>query len=757
MKKIGIMTWYHYKNYGSALQASALFYQIKKLGYEPQLINYFCKKAYVDKLTYKTIVKKIQVTIEDVIYKKYDSREREELFDQYYCDKIVETDKRYTYSELKDLNSEYDAFVCGSDQIWSPNNYDDKYFLSFVDNDNKKIAYAPSIGLTDFLTPKIESSIGKQICKFKHLSVREVDGARLIEKKFGVKAQVVLDPTLLLSQNEWDEYVDASDKTNGQMPKQYLICYFLGKEKNYLKEVNRIAKSLNLEIYNIPVFQSSKLKKVPFEVGPKEFVSVIKHASYVCTDSFHGLAFSINYNIPFTVFERFPIKEKNNQNSRIYSLLSLLDLEDRLYTNNGRKSFSKTVDYEKVKKKLSYERQQSLEYLNHSLKEAVSSSLTHKGQNNVNDNGVCCGCGACVTVCPRHAISIVKNDDGFWQYTIDDEKCTHCGKCNTVCPFHHIEGVHLENAYNLYAFKSNSKSVLLKSSSGGAAYHLSELVHMEKGTIIGAVYNFEKNIVEHTIISETEDFSKIQGSKYLQSYTVKAIEQIINMNGTNKLLFIGTPCQIAAIAKLKKEKVIRQEILMVDLVCHGVPSALLWDKYQQYLMHKHHLENHPQVIFRDKSYGWKNITIHAFSGQKHYVQAENKDIFYSFFSSNMCNNLSCFECPYRDKSCADIRLADFWGNKFREDNTGVSMVITYTQVGEKYVNQLSDRQMGRLKKYSVNDFYESQYEYNLPKPFYREELWRDFTSDMTLEQIYSKYCKINDLQKKLIQVLDRYR
>ena len=102
---------------------------------------------------------------------------------------------------------------------------------------------------------------------------------------------------------------------------------------------------------------------------------------------------------------------------------------------------------------------------------------------------------------------------------------------------------------------------------------------MEKGTIIGAVYNFEKNIVEHTIISETEDFSKIQGSKYLQSYTVKAIEQIINMNGTNKLLFIGTPCQIAAIAKLKKEKVIRQEILMVDLVCHGVPSALLWDKY----------------------------------------------------------------------------------------------------------------------------------------------------------------------------------
>ena len=73
------------------------------------------------------------------------------------------------------------------------------------------------------------------------------------------------------------------------------------------------------------------------------------------------------------------------------------------------------------------------------------------------------------------------------------------------------------------------------------------------------------------------------------------------------------------------------------------------------------------------------------------------------------------------------------------------------------MNQLSDRQMGRLKKYSVNDFYESQYEYNLPKPFYREELWRDFTSDMTLEQIYSKYCKINDLQKKLIQVLDRYR
>lgn len=758
MKKIGIMTWYHYRNYGTVLQSSALSYKIQKMGYHPILINYRPRKIYTDKLTYLEIIKKIRISIEDRLNKNYFSEQMEYLYQEYLQNKIQETAPCNSYSELYQLNGEMDAFICGSDQIWSPNNFDEKYFLSFVSEPEKKIAYAPSIGLSEIKNKFVKKKVGKLLSSFKYLSVRETQGASLLKNYYSLEAEVVLDPTLLLKPDEWIEYADI-ERIEKKIPnEEYMICYFLGLEKRYISEVKRIAKELSVKVYGIPVYEKSEIKRLPFEIGPREFVALIKNAAYVCTDSFHGMAFAINFNIPFTVFPRFKETDPLNQNSRIMSLLDQLELSDRLWIK-GKKI--EKCDFSISEQILKEKRRQSAEYLERALKEAVEREPKCDRTADFSITELCCGCGTCASICPTKAIKIQRNEEGFQHYVIQKDKCIQCRKCQKVCPFYAVQATSIKELEYLYAFKSRSRDILRKSSSGGAAYEIEKYLREKNYQICGVVYDRRKQSAVHKLVPKGKNIGCFQGSKYLQSDSSRAIEEIYNLKKDERIVFTGTPCQVAGVDKLLKEKGSRQQAVLIDLICHGVPTYYLWKAYLKDLNKRYAIGTKPDVIFRDKIKGeWRKRVISVLGTKENkknhiYSQKEDKDNFYLFFKNSICNMQSCYECPYRDKSSADIRLGDYWGKRFEKDKTGVSMVIPISQSGAKIVELVVNEREVDAKRQIIDEFFDIQYPYNKPKPYFREELIKQMKTSENVTFVKKRYCSAYKLRERLLYIQNK--
>lgn len=759
MKKIGIMTWYHYRNYGTALQASALSYKIQKMGYYPVMINYKPRKIYTDRLSFAEIIKKIKIVAEDRINKKYSSEQTEYLYQEYLSDKLEETRACNTYSELCHLNGEMDAFVCGSDQIWSPNNFDEKYYLSFVSDNEKKIAYAPSIGLPRIENEIVKKKSGELLNSFAHLSVREKQGASLLKDYYSLEAEVVLDPTLLLKPDEWTAYADITEIEKKIPDEKYMICYFLGSEKRYISGVRKIAQELSIKVYGIPVYERSVLKRLPFEIGPREFVALIKNAAYVCTDSFHGMAFAINFNIPFTVFPRFKEADPLNQNSRIMSLLDQLELSDRLWIK-GKKI--EKCDFSISEQILKEKRRHSTKFLEEALKEATERTTARQSAPFVITE-LCCGCGTCASVCPTGAVKIQRNKEGFQHYEIQRDKCIQCGRCQKVCPFYSIQAARIEPLKYLYSFKSRSMEILRKSSSGGAAYEIEKYLKEKNYAVCGVAYDREKQSAVHRLVKPEGSIDCFQGSKYIQSESGTAIQEIYNLAKDKKVVFTGTPCQVAGVDKLLKDKGCRGQAVLIDLICHGVPTYYLWKSYLKEMSEKYSLGRNPEVIFRDKERGeWRKRTI-KLSGKTNgvrnhqYFKDEDRDPFYVFFKNNTCNMQSCYECPYRDKTNADIRLGDYWGKCFEKDKTGVSMVIPITEKGAEIIDLLKKEKRATIKQKSIKEFFDNQYPYNMPKPYYREKLIEQLKNGESVTFLERKYCVGYMVRERLIQLQKKFK
>ena len=276
MKKIAVMTWYKYRNYGTVLQCAALSRTINNLGYESCVISYgtavgkyqYPGDSSLNKLIKKSVLRRLN--------KGYSSLERERLFDEFIKANIKETNFCNNYSELYQLNSKFDAFICGSDQIWSPTqSFDDKYFLSFVDDSKLKFSYAPSFGVSTIHNNLQKEVICGLLNRFDAISVRENQAVKIVEELIGRTPRVVLDPTLLLDQNEWNNIVGINRRNNGV--KDYILCYFLGDYKKYINNVKAISEYYDVPYYIIPTTskQSKSHNLMPFEVGPNEFVSLI--------------------------------------------------------------------------------------------------------------------------------------------------------------------------------------------------------------------------------------------------------------------------------------------------------------------------------------------------------------------------------------------------------------------------------------------------------------------------------------------------
>lgn len=759
MHKVGIMTWFQYHNYGTALQITALSEILKQIGCSPTVIKYYTKPSIFEPASepfVEYIIRKCIRRIKSIGKSHYSTMEREKKFDEFLSNHLLFTDKCDTLSELEALNDKFDYFVCGSDQIWAPSCFDPHYFLDFISDNRKKIAYAPSVGLPKIKDRNTKAEMARLARQIAHLSTREKSGSALIADITGREVKTVLDPTLLLYEDDWDKLIDSDCK----LPKTpYLIVYMLGQNESAWKKVYDIADKLHLNVNIIPVFKKDYNRKgcITYPIGPSEFLSLLKNASYVCTDSFHGMAFSVNFNKQFTVFERFKRHDSLNQNSRIYNLADALNLNDRIYRRNSdTKTIYAEIDYKRINDTRRKLVDDSLDYLKSALDAAISFDIEKK--NNIRRNHtLCCGCGSCKSVCPADAIEVKMNKDGFFSAFIDNGKCISCGKCITVCPYASNDFSKHITQGAIYSFKSKSPDVLLKSSSGGAAFHISQIMQRKGYSVVGCTYDVEKQKARHIVVDPTEKdrLSRLQGSKYMQSEFAPVAEQIYRDREKN-ILIIGTPCQIAGVRNLLKD---RSNVIYADLICHGVPSYHLFTKYREYLHRRKRINPADfDIVFRDKRFGWRERYIYTHDFKNENIAHQNKDLYFLSFEHGFCYSHSCYECPWRDKSAADLRLGDYWHKKFEKDKTGVSEVIAMTESGRKIIEEMQEEGVADIISRQIEDYTTVQQMTNHREPvFWQKYIDALSNEDVKLEEAHNKYVlpaeKIRRIRYKAYKIL----
>lgn len=375
MYKIGIMTWFRYRNFGTALQAVALNRVIRSMGYEAYDISYNPEvgRRTHDSERRRPLFPRIINRVTGLVPLVDEGRElRYEKFLSRYLPTTaaVESD-----SDFRELERVIDAFVSGSDQVWSPRFFDGRYYLDFVHDARKKIAYAASFGCDSLNGYEHATEISKLIRDFNYLSVREISAAGIVGSCTGVRPQIVLDPTLLLSASEWKALAVFPEYF---VKRPYCILYFLGNNPDNMHVAQRIAEKKGLAPVLIPVFQRDlKLPDAPVcPIGPAEFLALISGASYVCTDSFHGVAFATEFSKPFSVFEKFDPKSQDSQNTRIYSFIKSFSFSDRLIRRDDLDQWWKCASISDnlpdVSDYLCTQREESLRFLSSALNGAVS-------------------------------------------------------------------------------------------------------------------------------------------------------------------------------------------------------------------------------------------------------------------------------------------------------------------------------------------------------------------------------------------------
>lgn len=304
--------------------------------------------------------------------------------------------------------------------------------------------------------------------------------------------------------------------------------------------------------------------------------------------------------------------------------------------------------------------------------------------------GLCCGCSACYDICPQSAIKMIEDNEGFYYPIIDSSKCVNCRLCEVICPTHNLtRNLTKSEAFAAYYLKEN---IRLMSSSGGIFSALAEYVLTNNGVVYGAAFdvNFE---VYHSRITDKSDLNKLRGSKYVQSNCTGIYKQCRNdLNDEKLVLFTGTPCQIEALKKfLIKEY---ENLITIDLACHGVPSRLVWRKYVKRISEINNLPIR-NINFRVKDKSWKRYSISfSFDDNTTYKKNVNQDPFMIGFLQNLYLRPSCYQCQFKSiERVSDITIADFWGieNNYPEldDDKGISLIIIHSNKGTNLLNTIN--------------------------------------------------------------------
>ena len=365
MKRIAIITLYDDVNWGNKLQNYALQTALRSLGYDTKSIvnrDMLWKPTIKQKINKVFCISKRKAKMQSLQVKR-----KQKISG--FSERFISIGETIGYSDLSRIADEYDCYVVGSDQVWHNWTRAPKelyyFFLQFVPI-KKRVCYAPSFGFDTIPEREIEKyRIG--LNGFALLSCREASGCALIERIAGRKAELVCDPTMLLTAQQWDQVMERPDFTPTQ---EYILLYFLGGiGASTQNQIDKIAKENKLQIVDI----NSTDKPEYYVASPSEFVYLIAHAKYVFTDSFHGSVFSILYHRPFHIYRRLD-GDGSNMHGRLETLLEVTGIKmDDLTVIDG-EAWMQT--YEIAEQKLEQLRNKSMDYLEKAIRDSVSSSNT---------------------------------------------------------------------------------------------------------------------------------------------------------------------------------------------------------------------------------------------------------------------------------------------------------------------------------------------------------------------------------------------
>lgn len=367
----------------------------------------------------------------------------------------------------------------------------------------------------------------------------------------------------------------------------------------------------------------------------------------------------------------------------------------------------------------------------------------------------CCGCTACTSICPRHCIEMKKNEEGFLYPVVETDKCIECGLCQKVCMIG--ERTQQEVTLKSYAAINTHLDIRMASSSGGVFALLAQKVISENGVVFGAVLADDCKTVHHAIAHNNRELSKMYGSKYVQSDLCDVYLQVRKaLREGKKVLFTGTPCQINGLHLFLGKHY--ENLLLVDVICHGVPSPALWSKYVSSIEKKYH-SSIINVNFRSKKSDWQDFGMKRIDKRdRELFFSKDQDPYMQMFLRNFCLRPSCYQCVAKEKRYSDITIGDFWGVEHvipeMNDGMGTSAVIVRTEKGDKYFSQVA------LHTKFVETEYQAIVEHNsaelnsVHKPPQRENFFSDmsFKSFSELQRKYLKKSLKNRVRNLLIRI-----
>ena len=373
----------------------------------------------------------------------------------------------------------------------------------------------------------------------------------------------------------------------------------------------------------------------------------------------------------------------------------------------------------------------------------------------IKDKTRCMGCHACYNRCPVQAIEMVEDEKGFKYPQVNKEKCINCGLCERVCPI--LNQRKVENTPKAYAVKNKNEEVREKSSSGGMFSLLAEKVLQDGGVVFGVAFD-ENWQLKHIYVENIEDLQIFRGSKYLQSIVGETYSKLKDfLIEGRKVMYTGTPCQIEGLKSyLGKEY---ENLFTQDIICHGVPSPKVHERYLKYLRDKYKTKNIKNIIHRTKINGWKNWCVNIKFDNSEYIKAHEQDPYMQAFLRNTSLRESCYNCQFKKKHrISDITLADFWGIENiapeMDDDRGTSLVIINSEKGKKIFEQIKDK-----INYKQVDFEEAiQYNPSMTtsvKPDPNRKKFFENLDKMPFDELVKKYTYTPSAFKRILWKVKR--
>lgn len=379
----------------------------------------------------------------------------------------------------------------------------------------------------------------------------------------------------------------------------------------------------------------------------------------------------------------------------------------------------------------------------------------------ITDKTKCSGCTACYSICPKKAITMQSDIEGFLYPQVNQDKCINCGLCDITCPYlnRKEKSFDLRRCFAAYNTDEYERSI---SSSGGIFILLAKRIIDENGVVFGAAFD-DLFLVHHVGVDTIDNIKSIIGSKYLQSRMENTFQTVKDYlkNGT-KVLFVGTSCQIGGLrAFLKKEY---NNLICVDFICLGVPSPKVWKDYLETFFKDEKLEF---VNFKNKDLGWHQFSLNIVTNKRNYCKNGRQTYFFAGYFKHLYSRPSCSKCIFKEGNRdSDITISDCWGYTHiapeMDDNKGLSSIECHSQKGQELFDAIKDNLVWKDTKIEDVIMYNSNYCCSAPIGKNRADFWKDYDR---LEKIklFKKYCspekvgllrkiknKIKEIMKKVL-------